>query len=108
MPSESPISRIVQRPITVSGGSVVEVDVTLDVDVVDVEEGMGAPVENRQPAPGGLNASMLTNGGGRFLDGPDGGVVVDDAEVPSLVVGPDVVVVAVVRTVVVGSAAVEW
>jgi hypothetical protein len=51
---------------------------------------------------------MLTNGGGRFFDGPDGGVVVDDAEVPSLVVGPDVVVVAVVRTVVVGSAAVEW
>jgi hypothetical protein len=88
----------VQWPITVTEGSVVEVD-AIDVDVVgDVPPGTGAPVENRQPAPGGLNASMLTNGGGRFVIGGDGWVVVGAVVtvVCTLVVGPDAVVVTVV------------
>lgn len=105
-----------QWPITVTGGSVVEDDGVIDVDVVDdVLPGTGAPVEKRQPAPGGLNASMLTSGGGRFSSGAEGCVVVVGVGVgvvgvvgPLLVVGPDAVVVAVECTVVVGSAEVEW
>jgi hypothetical protein len=100
----------VQRPITVTGGNVV-VDVAVSVVVVDAEGavGSGAPVENRQPAPGGLNAAILTIGGGRFVDGPMGAVVVGEVDVvgPVVVVGPAPVDVVVECCVVVGSAAVE-
>jgi hypothetical protein len=112
LPSESPISSTVQRPI----GDVVgtEVDVVGDVVVAPPDEpGLGAPVENRHPAPGGLNAVMLMMGGGRVFDGPAcvvGVVGVVDVAVPTLVVVPDVVVVVVVVAceVVVASAAGEW
>ena len=71
--------------------------------------GLGAPVENRHPAPGGLNAVMLMMGGGRVLDRPDSCVVgVVDVTVPTLVVVPDTVIVVVVCEVVVASAAGEW
>jgi hypothetical protein len=90
------------------------VDVDVDAFVVvesDGPLGVGAPVSNRHPAPGGLKALRLTIGGGRSFDGPVGGVVdgvvVRDGEVPSLVVGPEGDVVVGGR-VVVESAAVEW
>ena len=72
------------------------------------ELGIGAPVENRQPAPGGLNAVMLTMGGGKLFDSFDGGVVgVVEVDVRAVVVGSDAVVDVVVRNVVVGVAAGE-
>jgi hypothetical protein len=88
----------------------------VDVDAFVVVEsdallGIGAPVSKRHPAPGTLKALRLTIGGGRFFDGPDGGVVdgdvVRDGEVASLVVGPEGVV-DVGGRVVVESAAVGW
>jgi hypothetical protein len=100
----------VQRPI----GDVVDTEVDVVVAPPD-ELGLGAPVENRHPAPGGLNAVMLTIGGGRVFDGPTcvvGVVGVVDVAVATLVVVPDalvvVVVVVVVCEVVVASAAGEW
>ena len=91
------------RPIGVIVGIVVVVvvvDVDVDVFVVDVPEGelgIGAPVENRQPAPGGLNAVMLTMGGGKLFDSFDGGVVgVVEVDVRAVVVGSDAVVDVVV------------
>src|ERR1019366_6833906 len=108
LPSESPISSTVQRPIGDGVGT--EVDVVGDVVVAPPDEpGLGAPVENRHPAPGGLNAVMLMMGGGRVLDRPDSCVVgVVDVTVPTLVVVPDTVIVVVVCEVVVASAAGEW
>jgi hypothetical protein len=108
----------VQCPITEIVGTVVvkDVDVVapLVVDVSDGEVGIGAPVEKRHPAPGGLNAAMLTTGGGRFFEGCDGcdGCVVDvvgvvDVEDRSVVVGSEAVVDGVVRSVVVVAAAGE-
>lgn len=104
-----------QRPIAETVGTVVGVDV---VDVVDVVGplvdvvvgvfGIGAPVENRQPAPGALNAAMLMMGGGRLCAGGDGWVVgVVDVDVRVVVVGSEAVVVGVVRIVVDGAAAGE-
>jgi hypothetical protein len=76
--------------------------------VVVPPEGVGAPVENRHPPPGGEKAAMLTIGGGRFFAGPDGWVVgVVDVEGPLVVVGPVGVVEGVVN-VVVATAAVGW
>jgi hypothetical protein len=99
----------VQRPI----GDVVGTEVDVVVAPPD-ELGLGAPVENRHPAPGGLNAVMLTIGGGRVFDGPAcvvGVVRVVDVAGATLVVVPDalvvVVVVVVVCEVVVASAAGE-
>jgi hypothetical protein len=92
---------------------VVEVDVVapLVVDVSDVEVGIGAPVEKRQPAPGGLNAAMLMTGGGRLFAGCDGCVVdvvgVVDVADRMVVAGSAAVVDGVVRIVVVGAAAGE-
>jgi hypothetical protein len=87
-----------------TGGTVVVTLVVVDVDAVF---GSGAPVESRHPVPGGVNADMLTMGGGRFFDGPDGCVVVVGATGP-VVVGPLAVVDVVARcVVVVGSAAVD-
>ena len=64
LPSESPISSTVQWPIAASAGTlvvVVVVVVAFEVVVVpDTSLGVGAPVENRHPAPGGLKAAMLT------------------------------------------------
>jgi len=76
--------------------------------VVDVDGvlGSGAPVESRQPAPGGVNADMLTMGGGKFFNGPDGWVVVGAAG-PVVVGSAAVVVVAARCVVVVELAAVE-
>ena len=87
-----------------------DVDVVgpLVVDVSDGVVGIGAPVENRQPAPGGLNAAMLMTGGGRFFEGCDGGVVgVVDVADRMVVVGFEAVVDGVVRSVVVVVAAGE-
>jgi hypothetical protein len=87
-----------------------DVDVVgpLVVDVSDGVEGIDAPVENRQPAPGGLNTAMLTTGGGRFFDGGDGCVVgVVDVADRLVVVGTEAVVDGVVRSVVVVVAAGE-
>ena len=87
-----------------------DVDVVgpLVVDVSDGVVGIGAPVENRQPAPGGLNTAMLTTGGGRFFEGCGGGVVgVVDVEDRLVVVGTEAVVDGVVRSVVVVVAAGE-
>jgi hypothetical protein len=71
--------------------------VVVDAFVVELLEGLrgiGAPVKNRHPAPGGLNAAILMIGGARFFDVLDGCVVgVVDVDVPMLVVGPDFVVV---------------
>jgi hypothetical protein len=51
-------------------------DVASLVEVVpDVPLGVGAPVANRQPAPGGLKAVMLMTGGGRSVSGVVGGGV---------------------------------
>jgi hypothetical protein len=68
----------------------------------------GDPVENRQPAPGGLNAAMLTNGGGRLFEFRDSGVV-GVVEVEDLVVVAGSVAVddVVTRGAVVGAAAGE-
>jgi hypothetical protein len=86
-------------------GTVVDVVVvSVGVELSVVLLGSGAPVEKRQPAPGGLNAVMLTMGGGKFLGGGEGGVVVDDGDVSLLVVGPVADVDVVVCCVVVGSA----
>jgi len=56
-------------------GTVVVVDDVVSLVVVepDVTLGGGAPVEKRQPAPGGLKAAMLTTGAGRFVSGFAGG-----------------------------------
>ena len=101
-----------QCPIAEIGGTVVDEDVDvvgpLVVDVSDGVEGIDAPVENRQPAPGGLNTAMLTTGGGRFFDGGDGCVVgVVDVADRLVVVGTEAVVDGVVRSVVVVVAAGE-
>jgi hypothetical protein len=102
----------VQCPIAEIVGTVVDEDVDvvgpLVVDVSDGVEGIDAPVENRQPAPGGLNTAMLTTGGGRFFDGGDGCVVgVVDVADRLVVVGTEAVVDGVVRSVVVVVAAGE-
>jgi hypothetical protein len=102
----------VQCPIAEIVGTVVDEDVdvvgTLVVDVFVGVVGIGAPVENRQPAPGGLNAAMLMTGGGRFFEGCDGGVVgVVDVADRMVVVGFEAVVDGVVRSVVVVVAAGE-
>jgi hypothetical protein len=98
----------VQRPIAEIVGTVVVVELVDDELVVElVEIGLGAPVENRHPAPGGLNAVILTTGGGSCIGGPDGCVVgVVDVE-GRLVVEPDAIDV-VEREVVVDVAAGEW
>ena len=104
-----------QCPITEIVGTVVveDVDVVdpLVVDVSDSEGGIGAPVEKRQPAPGGLNAAMLMTGGGRLFEGCDGCVLdvvgVVDVAVRLVVVGSAAVVGGDVRSVVVGAAAGE-
>ena len=100
-----------QCPIAEIVGTVVVEDVDVAPLVVDVSDGVlgiGAPVENRQPAPGGLNANMLMTGGGRFFEGGDGCVVgVVDVEDLLVVVGSEAVVDGVVRSVVVGAAAGE-
>ena len=59
LPSESPISSTVQCPIADSAGGVGVVALG-GVVSLDGVAGIGAPVENRHPAPGGLNAVMLT------------------------------------------------
>jgi hypothetical protein len=96
-------------------------DVALLVVVVpDVLLGVGAPVANRQPAPGGLKAVMLMSGGGRFVSGVVGcvlgvvgcvlgvvGCVLGVVESVLFVVGDVVVVVGVTCSVVVGVAAGE-
>jgi hypothetical protein len=103
-------------------------DVALLVVVVpDVLLGVGAPVANRQPAPGGLKADMLMSGGGRFVSGVVGcvlgvvgcvlgvvgcvlgvvGCVLGVVESVLFVVGDVVVVVGVTCSVVVGVAAGE-
>jgi hypothetical protein len=84
-------------------------DVVLAAIVVELAgvPGLGAPVENRQPAPGALNAVILTIGGGRFVDGPVGWVVgVVGGAVPTLVVVADDELVVVIEVVV--TAAGEW
>lgn len=98
-----------QCPIAEIVGTAVVEDVgPLVVDVSDGVVGIGAPVENRQPAPGGLNAAILTTGSGRFFEGGDGWVVgVVDVEDRLVVVGTEAVVDGVVRSVVVGAAAGE-
>ena len=103
MPSESPISSTVQRPIAVTCGAVVVVDdvALLVVVVADVPLGVGAPVANRQPEPGGLKAVMLTIGGGRFVSGVVGGVL-GVVEVVPFAVGDVAVVDGVTRSVVLG------
>jgi hypothetical protein len=87
---------------------VVVVDAVAPLVVVlsEVPLGIGAPVANRQPAPGGLNAVMLTTGGGRFVSGVVGRVVVVEA-VPFFLVGGVAVVDGVTCIVVVGVAAGE-
>lgn len=94
-----------QRPIADTVGT----DVAVDVAVVEPGFlGIGAPVENRHPAPGGLNAAILMIGGGRLFDGPSRGVVgVDDVEDRTVVVGLDVLIDVVECSVVVASAAGE-
>jgi len=100
----------VQRPIAaIVGTVVVVVVVVVDVDTLVVDEldvlGIGAPVENRQPAPGGLNAVMLTKGGGKTFASFDGGVVgVVVVGAPMVVVGSEAAVDEVVWVVVVGAA----
>jgi hypothetical protein len=102
----------VQFPIAEIVGTVVveDVDVVgpLVVDVSDGVVGIGALVENRQPAPGGLNAAMLMTGGGRFFEGGEGGegcvVGVVDVADRLVVVGFEAVVDGVVRSVVVVAA----
>ena len=102
-----------QCPIAeIVGTVVVDVDVDvvapLVVDVSDGDVGIGAPVEKRQPAPGGLKAAMLMTGGGRLFEGCDGCVIdVVDVEERLVVVGSAAVVDGVVRNVVVGAAAGE-
>jgi hypothetical protein len=94
-------------------GTVVVDDVEdVDVSVVVVPlvplRGLGAPVEKRQPAPGALKAVMFTYGGGRFVNGVVGPVVVGveiDVDVALVVVGPEGEVVEVARCVVVVLAA---
>ena len=83
--------------MTVIGGAVVV--------SAEPRPGMGAPVLNRQPAPGGWKAAMLTIGGGRFVICRGGcvGVVVDEW-VAVLVVGTTFVVDAAVGWVVVPEA----
>ena len=108
LPRESPISSTVQRPIIGTDGTEVVV-VGFVVVLSEVPPGIGAPVENRHPAPGGLNAVMLTMGGGRFVEGPMGWVVgVVDVPVAMLVVVARPAPVVVVWSVVVASAAGEW
>src|SRR5450631_2764432 len=89
LPRESPISSTVQRPIADTVGTEVVVDDAIVVVVLEAPFGFGAPVANRHPAPGGLNAAMFTIGGGRFFEGPGGWVVgVVVVAIPMLVVGP--------------------
>lgn len=100
-------------PVTF-GVVVVLDDVAVLVDVSSDELGIGAPVAIRQPAPGGLNAVILTTGGGRFVSIVVGCVVGVFGFV-GVVVAPLFVVVGVVAVVdelignvVVGVAAGEW
>jgi hypothetical protein len=103
----------VQRPTAVTGDDVVVVDDgALLVAVVPEESlGDGAPVANRQPAPGGLKAVMLIFGAGRFVSGFVGcvlgvvGIVLGVVEPVLFVVGD---VTCRVVGGVVGVAAGEW
>jgi hypothetical protein len=80
----------VHRPIADSVGTNVVVEVAIVVELLGELIGIGAPVENRHPAPGGLNAAILIIGGGSFFDDPGGWVVaVVDVGDPTVVVGPD-------------------
>jgi hypothetical protein len=91
----------VQCPITPTVGTLVVVDVAVVVVVsFDSSLGIGAPVVNRHPAPGGLNAAILIYGGGNFNDGGGGVVGVVEYDTPLVVVDPDALVVGDVRSVV--------